>query len=249
MTHLVLVHGWGASGSVWRRQVEAFEGACSVHAPTLPRWEAAWVAEFLENIPLAHAVLIGWSLGGMLLLEALAESRAKPAGLILVGVPAVFCQREDYPFGQPPAVVRAMRRALKHDARRVLEDFARGCLAPAEMAFRDEVTGMFRSDVTEAYLAAGLDYLLTADLRSRIPQLSAKPVIVQGESDGIVPPEQARFLNEHLPGSRLISLPGAGHLPFITQPARFNEILSEVMGEGRRNAVPPPSPTPPPNPL
>jgi pimeloyl-[acyl-carrier protein] methyl ester esterase len=249
MTHLVLLHGWGATGAVWRRQVEAFEVRCTVYAPTLPRWEFAWVADFLEKIPLAHAVVVGWSLGGMLLLETLVEHQAKPAGLILVGVPAAFCQRQDHYWGQPPAVVRAMRRALKHVARQVLEDFAARCLAPEETVFKDEVTTLFQSDMAEDHLAAGLDYLLTADLRSRLPQLAAKPVIVQGEADNIVPPEQARYLNEHLPGSRLISLPGAGHLPFITQAARFNEIVMEVMGEGRGNAVPPPSPTPPPNPL
>jgi pimeloyl-ACP methyl ester carboxylesterase len=58
---------------------------------------------------------------------------------------------------------------------------------------------------------------------------------VQGEADRIVPPEQARFLSEHLPGSRLVMLPGAGHVPFITQAARFNEIVKEIVkgGPGR----------------
>lgn len=232
MTHVVLLHGWGAAGSVWRRQIKAFKGACTVHAPTLSRWEAAWVGDFLGKMPLSHTVAVGWSLGGMLLLEALIKSQEKPAGLILVGSPAVFCRSEDHPWGQHPAAVRAMRRALKHAASQVLEDFARGCLAPEEAGFGDEVKALFQADMTEAHLAAGLDYLLAADLRPRLPRVHARPVIVQGDADRIVPPEQARYLNECLPGSRLIALPGAGHLPFITQAARFNDILSEVVGGG-----------------
>jgi pimeloyl-[acyl-carrier protein] methyl ester esterase len=232
MTHVVMLHGWGAAGSVWRRQIKAFKGACTVHAPTLSRWEAAWVGDFLGKMPLSHTVAVGWSLGGMLLLEALIKSQEKPAGLILVGVPADFCRSEDHPWGQHPAAVRAMRRALKHAASQVLEDFARGCLAPEEAGFGDEVKALFQADMTEAHLAAGLDYLLTTDLRARLPELAARPVIVQGEEDSIVSLKQAHFLNEHLPNSRLITLAGAGHLPFITQAARFDEILREVVGGG-----------------
>ena len=232
MTHLVLLHGWGASGAVWRHQIKAFEGACTVHAPTLSRWEAAWVADFLDKLPLAHTVAVGWSLGGMLLLETLIKSQEKPAGLILIGVPGLFCRSDGHPWGQPPAAVRAMRQGLKRDTRKVLEDFADACLAPEETVFRDEVTSLFQTDMTEAHLAAGLDYLLRTDLRARLPELTARPTIVQGEEDSIVSLKQAHFLNDHLPGSRLITLAGAGHLPFITQAARFNEILSEVVGEG-----------------
>lgn len=246
--HLVLLHGWGAGGAVWRRQAKAFEGAGTVQAPTVGRWDAAWVADFLAPLPLSRAVLIGWSLGGMLLLEALAEAQARPGGLILVGVPAVFCQRADHPWGQRPAAVRAMRRALSKDAPTVLRDFANGCLAPGEEMFRDEQTHLFRPDMDAVGLASGLDYLLAADLRPRLPRLAVRPVIVQGGADRIVPPEQARFLSERLPGSRLIMLPGAGHAPFITQAARFNEIVKEMAGEDRGNAVPrlspPPLPTP-----
>jgi pimeloyl-[acyl-carrier protein] methyl ester esterase len=171
----------------------------------------------------------------MLLLEALAETQAQFAGLILVGVPAVFCRREEHPYGQSPAAVRAMRQTLQKDARRVLQDFASRCLAPGEEMFRDVVTDLFRPDMEATDLAAGLDYLLTADLRARLPRLPVQPVIVQGEADQIVPPEQARFLSEHLPGSRLVMLPGAGHVPFITQAARFNEIVKEIVkgGPGR----------------
>lgn len=234
---MVLLHGWGATGAVWRRQAEAFEGVCEVQAPAIGRWDTAWVAHFLGHISLPQAVLIGWSLGGMLLLEALTESRTQPMGLILVGVPAVFCQRQDHPWGQPPQAVRVMRRALKKDAPKVLRDFAGSCLAAGEEMFRGEVTDLFRPDMEATELAVGLDYLINADLRPRLARLPVKPVIVQGEADPIVPPEQARFLSEQLPGSRLVMLPGAGHAPFLTQAARFNEIVRKLMGEDRGNAV------------
>lgn len=237
MRHLVLLHGWGARGAVWRHQVEAFKRACIVHTPTLPGWEAAWVAEFLESLPPAQTLAVGWSLGGMLILEALAATPWKPAGLILVGVPAVFCPRDGHPWGQPPAAVRAMRRALAKNPRKVLADFASACLARGEDPFEHEVKALFDPDPAGDHLAAGLDYLLQADLRPVLAKIPGPAVIVQGEADGIVAPAQARFLHRHLLGSRLVILSGAGHVPFITQTAQFNEILKEVLQVSQGDAV------------
>ena len=76
---------------------------------------------------------MGWSLGGMLLLEALARMQGPaPWATVLVGVAPVFCRQPDHPWGQPVAAVRAMRRALGSEPRRVINDFARACLAPGE---------------------------------------------------------------------------------------------------------------------
>ena len=86
--------------------------------------------------PLQECLLVGWSLGGMLLLEALSRlPDPPPGGLVLVGVAPVFTRRPDYPWGQPPGVVRAMRRALTKNPPQVLAEFAEQCLAPGEAAF------------------------------------------------------------------------------------------------------------------
>jgi pimeloyl-[acyl-carrier protein] methyl ester esterase len=230
MTTLVFFHGWGASGWVWERQVTAFGPRLTVLAPTVPVWDAGWFADFLQELPLQDCLLVGWSLGGMLLLEALSR-RADPSPwmLVLVGVPAVFTRRPDYPWGQPPAVVRAMRRTLTANPRQVLEAFADQCLAPGEAASASQARELFPAPPDTASLAAGLDYLLTRDMRPLLPHLSAGAVIIQGQEDRIVPPGQGQFLQKQLTGARLNLLPGAGHLPFLTQPAAFNGILETCL--------------------
>jgi pimeloyl-[acyl-carrier protein] methyl ester esterase len=230
MKTLVLLHGWGASGAIWQRQTVAFGGECRVLTPGIPRWDAGWLHEYLAAAPLRESVLVGWSLGGMLLLEALAR-RAGPMPLatVLVGVAPVFCRQPDHPWGQPVAALRAMRRALKSEPRRVINDFARACLAPGEESFRPEVAAGFDFSATAVHLAAGLDYLRDKDLRGLLDHIPGPVAVICGEQDRIVPPAQARFLQEHLPGSRLHMLAGAGHLPFLTQAAAFNGILRELL--------------------
>jgi pimeloyl-[acyl-carrier protein] methyl ester esterase len=231
MTTLVLFHGWGASGRVWTRQVEYFQERLTVLAPTVPVWEVGWFSDYLLKLPLRQSLLVGWSLGGMLLLEALSRRPdPPPLGLVLVGVAPVFTRRADYPEGQPPAAVRAMRQALKRDRQRVLDDFVNRCLAPGETGMVSQVRAALASPAADDHLAAGLDYLLERDLRPLLPNLPAGAVIIQGEEDRIVSPAQGRFLQGQLDGARLKLLPGAGHLPFLTQAAAFNSILAECLG-------------------
>jgi pimeloyl-[acyl-carrier protein] methyl ester esterase len=228
MKTLVLVHGWGADGSIWQKQVPAFQSQLQVETPTITAWDPAWMGAYLQKFSLPECLLVGWSLGGMLLLEVLARQPAKAGGLVLVGAPAVFCSRPDHPWGQSPAMVRAMRRALNSDPRKVLQDFSVSCLGPGEDSFKTEIAALFTGS-NGADLANGLDYLLNQDLRLLLADLPVSPAIIQGDQDRIVPPEQARFLQGQLPGSRLHLLPGAGHLPFWTQNKRFNEILADIL--------------------
>jgi len=233
MTTLVFFHGWGASGRIWEGQVAAFGHRVTVLTPTVPVWEAGWFSDFLRKLrkmPLRETLLVGWSLGGMLLLEALSGlTDPSPGGLVLVGVAPVFTRRPDYPWGQPPAVVRAMRRALTENPQPVLAEFAEQCLAPGEAAFASQARQAFVSQAGPETLAAGLDYLLNQDLRPLFPGLPTGAVVIQGQEDRIVPPAQGEFLKEHLAGARLNLLPGAGHLPFLTQAAAFNGILEKCL--------------------
>ena len=233
MTTLVFFHGWGASGRVWERQAAAFGDRMTVLTPTVPVWEIGWFSDFLRELPLQDCLLVGWSLGGMLLLEALSSlTGPPPGGLVLVGVAPVFTRRPDYPWGQPPGVVRAMRRGLTQNTanpQQVLAQFAEQCLAPGEAALVSQAREAFAAPAAAGTLAAGLDYLLRRDLRPLFPHLPAGAVVIQGQEDRIVPPAQGRFLKEQLPGARLNLLPGAGHLPFLTQAAAFNRILAECL--------------------
>jgi pimeloyl-[acyl-carrier protein] methyl ester esterase len=229
MKSLVLLHGWGATEAIWGRQVEAFERMVEVWTPRLPEWDAGWLTTFLADLDLPQSILVGWSLGGMLLLETLAGLRSlTPAAVVLVGVAPVFCQRPDHPWGQPEAAVRAMRRALRRDAAQVVADFAAACLAPGEEAFRQEAAAGFEAAADPGHLAQGLDYLREKDLRGLLPRTPGPVIIIQGEQDGIVDPSQAEFLKEHLPGANLHVMAGAGHLPFLTQAEAFKSILMEL---------------------
>ncbi len=233
MKTLVFLHGWGATGNIWRRQVEAFSGLdITVFAPNFPAWEVSWLVGYLKDLPLAETVLVGWSLGGMLLLEALNHEPVTPGGLVLVATPASFCERPDHSHGQPRAVVRALRRTVREDPRRGLADFASRCLAPGEVDFQEEILSHFRPRENGADLAVGLDYLINTDLRPKLSGVPAGALIIQGDQDNIVPPAQSGVMGHSLKDARMVTFPGAGHAPFLTRAGAFNEVLKGLI-EGR----------------
>jgi pimeloyl-[acyl-carrier protein] methyl ester esterase len=241
---LAFFHGWGAIGNIWRRQAEAFPGlGVTVLTPTVPAWEVSWLAGYLRELPLAETVLVGWSLGGMLLLEALSQEPFIPGGLVLVATPVSFCQRPDHPAGQPRAVVRALRRTVHEDRCRGLADFASRCLAPGEKNFQEEILQNFQPQDKGTDLAAGLDYLLNTDLRPQLSGVPAGALLIQGDQDNIVSPAQTEILRQCLKDARVVTLPGAGHAPFLTQAEAFNEVVGEFMRAGARGrgSLPPPS--------
>ncbi|MHB9072794.1 MAG: alpha/beta fold hydrolase [Desulfobaccales bacterium] len=230
MTTLVLLHGWGCAGDVWQPQAAHFQDRATVLTPIIPVWGADWLCEYLSELPLKDCVLVGWSLGGMLLLEAMSSHRGDPVGgLVLVGVAPVFTRRPDYPWGQPPAVVRAMRRGIKDNSRQVLDEFAKQCLAPGEAGYSSQALAAFASPPADETLTAGLDYLLTRDLRPLLPGVPPGAVIIQGQEDRIVSPAQGCVLRDQLAKAELYDLPGAGHLPFLTQAPAFNRIIAECL--------------------
>jgi pimeloyl-ACP methyl ester carboxylesterase len=239
MKTLVFLHGWGTTGNIWRRQVEAFSSpGMAVLTPTFPVWQVSWLVDYLQTLPLAETVLVGWSLGGMLLLEALSQDLATPAGLVLVASPASFSERPDYPYGQPRVVVRALRRTVRGDTRKGLADFAGRCLAPGEANFRDEILEDFQPRENGADLASGLDYLINSDLRPKLSKVPRGALIIQGDQDSIVPPEQSEVIRHCLKDTRLVNIQGAGHAPFLTRAEEFNEIMERIVGEGVRGHCP-----------
>lgn len=72
------------------------------------------------------------------------------------------------------------------------------------------------------------------DITAWLPRVAAPTLVVGGEGDRVVPPEQARYLAARLPRAELLSVPGAGHLPHWEDYPRFRAALDAWMG---RNAA------------
>jgi pimeloyl-ACP methyl ester carboxylesterase len=206
--------------------------------PSLPRL-ARDLAQLLETLDLTDVVLVGHSLGGMVSLGLAAYHPdvmgSRVSSLLLVstsGGPLT-------PL--PPAVMRqalarsegAARLALGLAERRRLHE---PLLAPGRgtALVRRLVFGVDPDpadvELTRAVSAAVAPTLFSdlwatlpaVDLRPAYPALSLPTTVMVGSRDRVTPPRLARAMAAGVGGSRLVIVPGAGHMLMLERPAAVN---------------------------
>ncbi|MAT64524.1 MAG: pimeloyl-[acyl-carrier protein] methyl ester esterase [Gammaproteobacteria bacterium] len=237
---LVLLHGWGLRLEVWDGLVGSLRDRFRVIRADLPghgRSRAATRLEAGALIPALEAVLeppacwVGWSLGGLLALQLSALRPAWFDRLGLVGCNPCFVQRPDWP-GMTPEVFEAFAAGVESDPgatwRRFLALVAQG-------GGRREVLRSLRRTAgglppaTDA-LVQGLEQLAHTDARPAAAGCGVPVHWLLGTADALVPAATADALAGLTGPESVTRIEGAGHAPFLSHPAPFNEWLARVAG-------------------
>lgn len=162
--------------------------------------------------------LLGLSMGGMLALEAAALDRTPIHGLLLLSTTARFCAGADYRHGFDTARIEAMIQDLRRHPLATLEAFftlaAQPFSLPAEYRIA-QATGALAIGMPA--LEAGLNYILSHDVRSRVGALHLPALVSHGRKDAVIPWRAGHWLGEHLPNAEWQMDPEAGH----DAPLRF----------------------------
>lgn len=147
---------------------------------------------------------IGWSMGGMLILEAMLQGALNARHLLLFSSCARFLQADDYPEGVCPKRHRAMQMLLKRNRPQCVHDFRLASAHPNQTKHTD-------SAWSSEDLAEGLTFLADFDVRSQLSEITQPALIIHGENDSIIQTDSANRLHTYLPNSRLVLVPKAGH--------------------------------------
>ena len=259
-TDIVLVHGSIDSVSTWRRVFEPLSQRYRVHALDLPgfgfsgkpaaaSYTTEWLAEqliaYLDASGIERAVLVGNSLGGYVSTEVALLRPARVLALVLLaasGLPEAYTDDESGEV--QPWALKLLRLPLGAALLRLLpiRDLLRQGLLPAyydSSLLTDE-----RLQIWHAALKTRngmLAYLTRRGLSvpesrvERVKMLRAPTLILQGDSDRMVPPVTAERYHELLPRSELVMLEQVGHMIQEEQPERvIKEISRWVAAHAQR---------------
>jgi non-heme chloroperoxidase len=246
---VVLLHGWSASGAVWSSQLGDPEltahhrlvavdlrghGDSEVPDPAAGGYAdpAVWagdVAAVLERT--GPAVLVGWSYGGLVIMDYLAERGTQDVtGIVLVG--ALTEIGPGRPGGEVgPAWDGLMRPVLSADP---------AVAVPALTALAGRMTATpapgaavqrLQSDMLRVPPAvrAAL-FRRTRDNADVLVRTSVPALVVHGERDEVVSPRAAEYAAGKIPGAFLRWFPDVGHMPFAERVQEFNAVLREFAG-------------------
>jgi len=179
--------------------------------------------------------LMGWSLGGLLAMQAALKYPKRFAGLILISATPCFITREHWPDGVEAGLLKAMALELAADPEVVVNRFLaleiHGSAHPRDELKRLKSLALAHGLPARAALLAGLKHLADTDLSARLPEIECPVLLLGGRRDKLVPWAAMERSHRLLPNSRLVRVQGAAHAPFLTDTGAVADGIREFIGD------------------
>jgi pimeloyl-ACP methyl ester carboxylesterase len=239
---LLLLHGFFGDTRVWRPQFEQLADEYEVVAWDTPGCGhssdppdtfrmadyARCLAAFIDALGLQRLHVLGLSFGSTLALELYRQNPQLSRTLLLASAYAGWT-------GSLPADVVEKRLAqtipdLDLPAEQVVARYnSPGLLSESAPASVIAENAAIMSDFHPAGMKLMVRALAEADLRDVLPRIEVPTLLLYGDMDVRSPVSIGEALHAQIPGSRLVVLPGAGHVSNFEAPERFNaEVLRFV---------------------
>ena len=231
---LVLLHGWAMHSDIWDGVRDQLARYFRLHLVDLPghggsaSCETATLQCMVEKVAEVlpdDCTVCGWSLGGQVSVELALQLPQRVKKLMLVSTTPCFIKRKDWQWGMEEEMLQLFMKNLNRDYVTTLDRFlslqVKGSIDTT--AVLEKLRASFSHDrkLNETSLQAGLQILLTTDLRNKIEKISQPVVLMHGENDIITHPSAARWMHQKLPSSELLMLSNCGHAPFLSHPDQF----------------------------
>ena len=242
---LVLLHGWGMHAGFFTPVLPMLARRYRVHAVDLPGHghSRAYPAVDLNAIVAGlrarfvaegAAVVLGWSLGGLVALQWASIAPADMRALVLVSATPRFVRSADWPHGMDEATLRRFGDELAAGYKLTLQRFVALQLQGSETgratlaAMRQNLFA--RGEPDAQALLSGLDMLRDTDLRAALARIMTPALVIAGDRDTLTPPGAALAMAAALPHARAVIIPGAAHVPFLSHPEAFMAALEAFDG-------------------
>ena len=236
---LVLLHGWAMHSGIFTPLVERLAPHFTMYLVDLPghgRSAGAGLPLTLDNaatqvsavVP-ARALWLGWSLGGLVALQAAARHAAQVRGLAMLAASPRFVRAGDWPQGMDASIFREFAKALGRDYRGTLDRFLM-LEAQGSDHVREEL-GLLRAEVfsrgepAAQVLRDGLGLLEHSDLRRHLPGLVAPSFWIAGRRDRLVSPGAMQAAAALAAQAGFHQVASGGHAPFLTHA---DEVADEI---------------------
>jgi pimeloyl-ACP methyl ester carboxylesterase len=194
----------------------------------------------LDHLGIARANVLGYSMGGAIAQEFVRQFPDRVLALVLC---ATTCGGPRAAYARP-SVIRVMRELdglrLEEIARRIWRvTYSPGYLENHRKLAEDQMRREIAAP-TPLY-AADLQFQAFAEFdgSSTLPHIKAPTLVMTGDLDELVPPQNARLIAGLIPGASLVVIPGCGHRVMWEATDECVGFIAEFLAgvpEGRRSA-------------
>lgn len=238
---IVFLHGIGGGAAALARQLAHFGRDWRAIAWEMPGYAgsaplplvtmealAATLAGFIETLGLERPVLVGHSLGGMVLQRLLVEAPQIARAVVLAQTSAAF-------GGRDPAWAEAFvaERLGPLDAGRSLAEMAPAAIAALVGEDADaEGVALARACLAATPESTYRDMVLAMpgfDLRAALGRIAVPTLVLSGSRDAQAPAAGGARMAALIPGARHVVIEGAGHLAYAERPLAFNAAIETFL--------------------
>jgi class 3 adenylate cyclase len=187
------------------------------------------VRAVMEAVGSESAFVLGISEGGPMSLLFAASHPERVRGLVLYGSFPRIAATEGYPWGFDPEQIEPLVALAEQTWGQ--GTFSGNLLAPSQLPARLPYFARLERDSASPGAVIALIRMLTEiDVRSVLPSVAVPTLILHCNRDAVAPIEGARYMADHIAGSRLVELEGE-HSPLTGDvDALLDEIEEFVTG-------------------
>ena len=238
---LVFLHGIGGAARAWRGQLEHFGEHYRAVAWDMPGYGqsarldtvsittlAAALQDFLIQIGARRPILVGHSIGGMIVQEWLLTHPQAAAAVVLAQTSPAFGKADG---DWQRSFIAARLGPLDRGA-------TMASLAPdlvSELVGDDpdpqglQLATSCMAGVPEASYRASMLALLGFDRRQALKDIKVPTLVLAGSKDRNAPAAMMEKMASFIPGADYVELHGAGHLVNLERPGEFNAALESFL--------------------
>jgi 3-oxoadipate enol-lactonase len=238
---LAFLHGIGGAARAWRAQLEFFGDRYRAVAWDMPGYGgsaplaavsisslADALHDFLQQVGATKPILVGHSIGGMIVQQLLATNSDIAGAAVLAQTSPAFgkpdgdwqktfldarlgpLDRGETMVSLAPILVREL---VGDDPDPGGMELARDCMA----------------SVPEATYRATMLALMGFDQRSALGSIAVPTLVLSGSKDKNAPAAMMAKMASYIPSAKYVELQGAGHLVNLERPATFNAALDRFL--------------------
>jgi YbgC/YbaW family acyl-CoA thioester hydrolase len=246
---VLFIHGFPLDHTIWEHQLSHLDGWLRIapdlrgmgqsDAPDLGYSMATYAEDLLallNSLGVERVVLCGLSMGGYVAFEMLRRARYRVQGLILMDSRAEADSPEARK-ARDASSAQAREGGAAAVAAAMLPKILASATATDNPVLAERVRRMMEATPVAGMLGAITTLRDRPDSTPLLPTLEGLPsLVVVGEEDQLTPPARSQAMADLLPGSRLIVIPGAGHLTPMERPEAATAAVADFLARvGRPN--------------
>ena len=186
------------------------------------------IAGLMDKLGIQQAVLCGLSMGGYVAFAFAGKYPERLRGLILADTrpgadtPEASANRE-----KVAQLVESQGAGAIADLQlpRLISDYTRQHHPQVETRVRQLIDAASPQGIA----AASRGMAVRADSSSLLAQITCPTLVIVGERDAIIPPQEAQEYAAQMPGAQYTIIPHAGHLSNLEQPEVFIGVIRRFL--------------------